>query len=98
MPRPNRVDHAYELIGYTPVVRLNRIVPAGAATIYGSSANLLADAQNLVQQAANGKIQASSLQVSAAQAAIGAFATAAEYYSTQASSMRGLEEEGGRIL
>ena len=34
MPRPNRVNHAYELIGYTPVVRLNRIVPEGAATIY----------------------------------------------------------------
>ena len=34
MPRPNRVNHAYELIGYTPVVRLNRIVPAGAATVY----------------------------------------------------------------
>jgi cysteine synthase A len=32
--RPNRVDHAYELIGHTPVVRLNRIVPEGAATIY----------------------------------------------------------------
>ena len=34
MTRPNRVDHAYELIGSTPVVRLNRIVPEGAATIY----------------------------------------------------------------
>ena len=34
MPRPNRVNHAYELIGHTPVVRLNRIVPEGAATIY----------------------------------------------------------------
>jgi cysteine synthase len=34
MSRPNRVDHAYELIGHTPVVRLNRIVPEGAATIY----------------------------------------------------------------
>jgi cysteine synthase A len=34
MPRPNRVDHAYELIGFTPVVRLNRIVPEGAATVY----------------------------------------------------------------
>ena len=34
MPRPNRVDHAYELIGHTPVVRLNRIVPDGAATVY----------------------------------------------------------------
>jgi cysteine synthase A len=34
MPRPNRVDHAYQLIGHTPVVRLNRIVPEGAATIY----------------------------------------------------------------
>jgi cysteine synthase A len=34
MPRPNRVDHAYELIGHTPVVRLNRIVPEGAATVY----------------------------------------------------------------
>jgi cysteine synthase A len=34
MPRPNRVNHVYELIGHTPVVRLNRIVPEGAATIY----------------------------------------------------------------
>jgi cysteine synthase A len=34
MSRPNRVDHAYELIGHTPVVRLNKIVPAGAATVY----------------------------------------------------------------
>ena len=34
MHRPNRVDHAFELIGATPVVRLNRIVPAGSATIY----------------------------------------------------------------
>jgi cysteine synthase A len=32
--RPNRVDHAYQLIGFTPVVRLNRIVPKGSATIY----------------------------------------------------------------
>ena len=34
MPRPNRVNHAYELIGQTPVVRLNRIVPAGSATVF----------------------------------------------------------------
>ena len=34
MPRPNRVNYAYELIGHTPVVRLNRIVPAGSATIF----------------------------------------------------------------
>jgi len=34
LTRPNRVNHAYELIGFTPVVRLNRIVPEGAATIY----------------------------------------------------------------
>ena len=34
MSRPNRVEHAYELIGQTPVVRLNRIVPEGSATIY----------------------------------------------------------------
>jgi cysteine synthase A len=34
MTRPNRVDHAYELIGQTPVVRLNRIVEKGSATIY----------------------------------------------------------------
>ncbi|MBP1627471.1 MAG: cysteine synthase [Holophagaceae bacterium] len=34
MPRPNRVEHAYELIGQTPVVRLNRIVPKGSAAIY----------------------------------------------------------------
>jgi len=32
--RPNRVNHAYELIGFTPVVRLNRIVPEGAATVW----------------------------------------------------------------
>ncbi len=34
MSRPNRVDHAYELIGFTPVVRLNRVVPEGAATVF----------------------------------------------------------------
>jgi cysteine synthase A len=34
MSRPNRVNHAYELIGSTPVVRLNRIVPEGAATVF----------------------------------------------------------------
>jgi cysteine synthase A len=34
LQRPNRVDHAYELIGFTPVVRLNHIVPKGSATIY----------------------------------------------------------------
>lgn len=34
MHRPNRVDHAYELIGCTPVVRLNRVVPEGSATVY----------------------------------------------------------------
>ena len=32
--RPNRVEHAYDLVGYTPVVRLNRIVPAGSAKVY----------------------------------------------------------------
>ncbi len=32
--RPNRVHHAYELIGATPVVRLNRIVPEGSATVW----------------------------------------------------------------
>jgi cysteine synthase len=34
MQRPDRVDHAYDLIGATPVVRLNRVVPEGSATIY----------------------------------------------------------------
>ncbi|MBI4913111.1 MAG: cysteine synthase A [Acidobacteria bacterium] len=34
MSRPDRVNHAYELIGATPVVRLNRIVPKGSATIF----------------------------------------------------------------
>ncbi len=34
MPRPNRVNHAFELIGQTPVVRLNRIVPEGSATVF----------------------------------------------------------------
>ena len=32
--RPNRVEHAYELVGYTPVVRLNRLVPKGSAKVY----------------------------------------------------------------
>jgi cysteine synthase A len=32
--RPNRVEHAYDLVGYTPVVRLNRVVPKGSAKIY----------------------------------------------------------------
>ncbi len=34
MNRPNRVNHAYELIGATPVVRLNRLVPEGSATVF----------------------------------------------------------------
>ena len=34
MARPIRAEFAYELIGSTPVVRLNRIVPAGSATVY----------------------------------------------------------------
>jgi len=34
MNRLNRVNHAYELIGATPVVRLNSIVPKGSATIF----------------------------------------------------------------
>lgn len=77
--------------------QLSGSLKTGAASIYGSSASLLADAQNLVQAAAAGKIQASNVQVSAAQAAIQAFATAAEYYSTQASSFRGLAEEGSLL-
>lgn len=83
--------------GYKSAAQLEQLsgsLKTGAASIYGSSASLLADAQNLVQAAAAGKIQASSVQVNAAQAAIQAFATAAEYYSTQASSFRGLDEEG----
>jgi hypothetical protein len=87
--------------GYKSAAQLEQLsgsLKTGAASIYGSSASLLADAQNLVQAAAAGKIQASNVQVSAAQAAIQAFATAAEYYSTQASSFRGLAEEGGGSL
>ncbi|MBI3132310.1 MAG: cysteine synthase A [Acidobacteria bacterium] len=34
LTRPARVDHAWQLIGYTPVVRLNRVVPEGSATVY----------------------------------------------------------------
>ncbi len=34
LARPDRVEHAWQLIGYTPVVKLNRIVPKGAATVY----------------------------------------------------------------
>ena len=87
--------------GYKSAAQLEQLsgsLKTGAASIYGSSASLLADAQNLVQAAAAGKIQASNVQVSAAQAAIQAFATAAEYYSVQASSFRGLAEEGGGSL
>ena len=87
--------------GYKSAAQLEQLsgsLKTGAASIYGSSASLLADAQNLVQAAAAGKIQASNMQVGAAQAAIQAFATAAEYYSTQASSFRGLTEEGGGSL
>ncbi|MBS1767520.1 MAG: cysteine synthase A [Acidobacteria bacterium] len=32
--KPNRVDHAYELIGHTPVVRLHRLVPEGSAAVF----------------------------------------------------------------
>jgi cysteine synthase A len=32
--RPNRVEHAYDLIGHTPVVRLNRVVPKGSAKVF----------------------------------------------------------------
>jgi len=67
---------------------------SGAASIYGSSANLLSNAQGMIQAAANGEISANSTQISAAQAVVGAFATAAEYYSIQASSFRGLAESG----
>ena len=86
--------------GYKSAAQLEQLsgsLKTGAASIYGSSASLLADAQNLVQAAAAGKIQASNVQVSAAQAAIQAFATAAEYYSVQASSFRGLAEEGSLL-
>lgn len=34
MSRPNRAEHAYDLVGRTPVVRLNRIVPEGSAAIW----------------------------------------------------------------
>lgn len=86
--------------GFTSAAQLEQVagsLKTGAATIYGSSASLLTDAQNLVQAAASGKIQASSIQVSAANAVVQAFATAAEYYSTQASSFRGLAEEGSML-
>lgn len=66
----------------------------GAASIYGASGNLVADAQNLIQQAANGQISANSAQVQAHTALVNAFTTAAEYYATQASSFRGLAQEG----
>ena len=32
--RPNRVDHAYDLIGHTPVVRLHRLASEGSATVF----------------------------------------------------------------
>ncbi|HEU4951109.1 MAG TPA: cysteine synthase A [Holophagaceae bacterium] len=32
--RPNRVEHAYQLIGHTPVVRLQRLVPEGSASVF----------------------------------------------------------------
>jgi hypothetical protein len=33
MVRPNRVNHIYDLVGFTPVVKLNRVVPTGAANV-----------------------------------------------------------------
>ena len=67
----------------------------GAASIYGASANLVANAQQIIQAAANGQISANSSVIQAQTALVNAFATAAEYYSTQASSFRGLAQEGG---
>lgn len=34
MQRSNRVDHIYDLVGCTPVVRLNRVVPKGSAAVF----------------------------------------------------------------
>jgi len=68
-------------------------IKQGVASIYGSSENLVATAQQLIQQAANGQIAANSEFATANTALVNSFATAAEYYSAQASSFRGLEEE-----
>lgn len=37
---PKVVDNVLELVGDTPLVRLNRVVPAGAATVYGKMESL----------------------------------------------------------
>lgn len=37
---PKVVDNVLELVGDTPLVRLNRVVPAGAATVYGKLESL----------------------------------------------------------
>lgn len=73
-------------------------VQQAAGSLYGASATLVADAQNLIQAAANGITSASAQRIAEAQAVVNAFATAAEYYSTQASSFRGLAEEGSSIV
>lgn len=87
----NDIVHASQMEGVAGQIR------SAAAGIYGSSATLLSNAQQLVQAAANGEISAGSLEVSAANSMVQAFATAAEYYSTQASSMRALDEGGSGI-
>jgi len=72
-------------------------IKQGVASIYGSSENLVANAQQLIQQAANGQISANSELVAANAAVANSFTTAAEYYSIQASSFRGLAESADVI-
>lgn len=88
-------DAATNLASAAQAEQTGASIRQGAASIYGASANLVANAQQLIQAAANGQISANSSVIQAQTALVNAFATAAEYYSTQASSFRGLAQEGG---
>jgi hypothetical protein len=83
-------DATAGIVSAAQMEQVSGSLKTGAANIYGSSASLISDAQGLIQAAANGQVSANSLQISAANAVVGAFATAAEYYSTQASSFNAL--------
>lgn len=87
-------DAAADTISASQAEQAGATVRQGAASIYGASGSLVSDAQQLIQAAASGKITANSTLMSGYTALVNSFATAAEYYSTQASSMQGLVQEG----
>lgn len=86
-------DAANEVASAAQAEQSGASIRQGAASIYGASGNLVSNAQQLIQAAANGQISANAAVIQANTALVNSFATAAEYYSTQASSFRGLAQE-----